>query len=286
MPVQQLMCFLWAVLDLCEPQREGSAGTTPKSCPPEAVTVHRRAKCAKANCVVAFWSSQLWEYSCSVWPRPKPKPKLPFAKIIISDFSCDAWGWGPQGRCRLPLFSYQGTALCLMNAGFTHRCLPLMCSTKPWPAQEMQLVSCRELGSTSCTEELIHLPVPPVPASGFSRKALICRWQVLAKGMSTAHSPHVWKESNLPKLCQQKLDACLPAGWDVGSQEEGNGFNTTIWKMCVYMYCKDIIFQQWDVNREGLPFNKAAPVRKGQGWTSPFQHSVSAGADRLLAQAN
>lgn len=45
-----------------------------------------------------------------------------------------------------------------MSAGFTHGCLVRMCLTTLGPAQETQLVSCRQLGSTSFTEELSLSP--------------------------------------------------------------------------------------------------------------------------------
>lgn len=95
----------------------------------------------------------------------KSMTELLFAKIIISDFPCGRQRWGPQGRCRLPLFLYKDTALCLINAGFTHGCLPPACSTTLRPAQEMQLVSCSEPGSASFAEDLVHLPIAPAPAS-------------------------------------------------------------------------------------------------------------------------
>lgn len=92
-----------------------------------------------------------------LWCLTKTTTEFPFAEII-SDFLCGAQGWGPQGRHRFPLSLYRDPTLCLMNAGFTHGCLPPVCLTMLGPAQEMQLVSCWQLGSTSFTEELSSFP--------------------------------------------------------------------------------------------------------------------------------
>lgn len=58
-----------------------------------------------------------------LWCLTKTMTEFPFAKII-SDFPCGAQGRGPQGRHRVPLSAHRDLRPCLMNAGFTHGCLP------------------------------------------------------------------------------------------------------------------------------------------------------------------
>lgn len=54
------------------------------------------------------------------------------------------------------------------------------------------------------------------------------------------------------------------AGMRDAHQGEGNGYNTTRWKMCVRVCIARTLCR--GVNREEVPFNKAPPVRRGQGW--------------------
>lgn len=64
----------------------------------------------------------------------------------------------PKGGTEFPYFLHRDPMSCLINAGFTHGCLLHECLTTLGPAQEMQLVSCWQLGSTSFTEELSLSP--------------------------------------------------------------------------------------------------------------------------------
>lgn len=219
----------------------------------------------------------------------KTMTELPFAKIITCDFPCCARGWGPQGRRRLPLFLYKDTALRLMNAGFTHGCLPPGCSTTLWPAQEMQLVSCSELGSASLAEELVHLPIAPAPASwappgkfsSVDEKCLPRGWVALTTLLcgGKAARPSSSSRSSTP--------ACPLAGMQDACQGEGNGYDTTRWKMRVHVCIARTLFPNSEVWIEKeFPSTKLPQWGEARGGHLHPQHSVSAGAGRLLAWAN
>lgn len=111
-----------------------------------------------------------------LWRLTKTTTDFPFAKNT-SDFPCGAQGWGPQGRQRVPLSLSRDPTLCLMSAGFTHGCLPHVCLTMLGPAQETQLVSCWQLGSTSFTEKLSSFP-----CLSFQHQPLGLLWEVLTCG--------------------------------------------------------------------------------------------------------